>query len=204
MAFPSMLASSEERMSRKFNDMCTLPTRTAPVVETIERPIHDWVQDGWLAGFESIAKQGRPIQNAATRDELREAYEPDAGLFVNSFYTTIYQDLRTRKGRRDSKKAKLLARLFSLDTRTVDGDLWADLIEDVEAEIPFRHVEDCDLIQRDMRLMELPEAHRRAVQRFCAAWALQEQGYTLPRTIVQRISRDRQQTGLPLVLRRGR
>ncbi len=183
-----------------FNKLCTYNTQSREQ-ESVDYPLSDWVQDGWLASLEYL----QDIDDAATIDELRSSYQKNAGLVVTCFKRAMSSALRQTKGNEFTpRKKELVNSFFSLDACDQSGTPYSDLIEDMQAEIPFRQVEDIDLIYNDERLRTLTDEQRAAVQRFTVAWLLQEAGYDLPNTVSKRLSRDRKLTGLPLVLKKGR
>lgn len=140
---------------------------------------NDDTQNGWLAGLEYLLFKGQAIHSAGTKEELREKYEENAGLFVRCFLSSKIDQQRKTKA-------------LSLD------DTWDTIDEREEQTLSF--VEDHDLLQ-DPRLERLDPLQREAVAFFILVWLKHERGEKLPGHMLTKLSRYRKRVELPLVLR---
>lgn len=184
-------------MTKIFNEVCTKTSKSEPTIESLDNPFRDWIQDGWESALTTLAKR-QALPEAEDTKSLMEAYSQDAGLVV-----TCYQRARSNEYR-TKFRLDILNNILSLDKVDEDGVLYAELLEDLKAEIPYRQLEAMDAIQTDERISALPEDKRQALKRFALAWTAQQAGYELSAAVKKRISRDRTFTGLPLVLQQGR
>ncbi len=185
-------------VAKQFRQLCSGSTLQEPL-EHVEKPVNDWIQEAWL---QVLSGDVVPVLPAETPEELHEKYEPHAGYIVNCYRNRVLDTYRQQKGQKNSpRKRELMERAFSLDGFDADGTAWSELIEDVQGEIPFRRIEDVDELVSTIK--RIPPQHQNAVKRFMMAFFLQEAGYELPRSVIKRLSIDRKQTGLPLVLSRG-
>lgn len=189
----------------KFTPICTILEQTTAPVESLDKPIKDWVQEAWLACLEQLRKNGVDVQSASTVEELIEIFTPHAALIVGCYYQAIAQSHRELKGNKNSpNKQRILKETINIDGYDPEGYPWSEIIEDGEGEIPFRHAEELDMVFNDPRLSNLNEKEREAINRFAVAFFLHEAGYKLPNKVSASLKRDRKLTGFPLHIGVGR
>ena len=185
-----------------FDLICDVPSEARPKIETLANPFQDDAQDAWVRTLSAIKRRGETIDNAQTPDELRTLFDDDAGVVVQNYRNSVIDRLRREKGANNSPSKQAIAAVFSsIDQSVGSDDSWIELIEDNDAQVAFRSIE--DMSELTSYLETLPEEHRVVIKRFIYAWALQEAGYEIPRSVLRRISRDRKKVNLPLKLRRG-
>lgn len=186
-----------------YSNLCDLVDVAEPKVESITNPTQDDVQDAWLKTISALKRRGETIDNAQTQQELRELFSKDSGIVVQNYKNAIVDRLRRDQGSATSpNKQAIIAMFASIDEATANDEGWIHLIEDHQAQVAFRSIEDMSEI---VSLLErLPPDHRKIIKRFIYAWALQEAGYEIPRSVSRRISRDRKKINLPLVLKQGK
>lgn len=196
-----MISDPYERLLRVLED--------DSLEERIDKPIKDAAQDGWVRTLEARQRKGNENPNAQTVDELKDAYQDDAGLLVQA-YRHAYEDAQRKlrgHGALTPYKTQALKNMYSLDEQAGDNeeDLTNhDWIEDVSAAIAFETVELSDILTNDPRYTALDDEKREIVQRFSLAWAIQEAGLPVPNKVRKQIGRDRKKSGLPLELKLGR
>jgi hypothetical protein len=189
----------KEKTLTKFNNICRQTNEPSVMVERIDQPIKDWIQEAWLSCLEQMNKTGVTLNPDMTAEELLDTFAPYAPLIVSCYYNAVSQDHRDRRGNKNSpNKQRMLSGSISLDAFSSDGQPWADLIEDARAELPYRMIEDSDLVSNDPRVKAFTDEQKRAANRFVVAFFLSEAGYALPQVMRNRVSLDRKKTGLPL------
>ena len=184
-----------------FDRICNRLVDTRPPQENVDKPIRDLSQEALL----DYVEQRQPLPDVRTYEDFITVFGNDAPLIIKMYYARSTDWYRQRRGqtRYDSEKAKLLEDVFSLDGFDDRGEPWSEIIEDSQAELPFRHIEELDLVIGDERFLALSELQQNAVKRFIIAWFLVDNGYTLPNKVKKQIGRDRKLTGLPLFLPKG-
>lgn len=184
-----------------FERICNHLTNTRPPVENVDNPFQDFSQQALL----DYVEQRQPLPAISTYEDFVEVFGDDAPLIAKMYYSTSVDWYRNRRGqaRYSPNKSKLLEDVFSLDGFDDKGEPWSEIIEDSQAELPFRHIEELDLVVGDERFKLLPVTHQDAIKRFIVAWFLVDCGYTLPNKVLKQIGRDRKLTGLPLLLPKG-
>lgn len=188
----------------KFINICQRTDEFSPATERVDQPTRDWIQEAWVSCLEHLNKTGVEFNQDMTVSELIETFTPFAPLIVSCYYKAAAQTHRDQKGNKNSpNKQRMLSGVISIDSFTADGQPWADLIEDIRGELPYRAIEDSDLVKNDPRVKDFTDDERQAVERFIVAFFLQEAGYVLPKTIKNRLSLDRKKTGLPLQIIQG-
>lgn len=185
-----------------FDLICDVPSEARPKIETLANPFQDDAQDAWVRTLSAIKRRGETIDNAQTPDELRTLFDDNAGIVVQNYRNSVTDRLRRDKGANNSPSKQAIAAVFSsIDQSVGSDDSWIELIEDNDAQVAFRSIE--DMSELTSYLETLSEEQRVVIKRFIYAWALQEAGYDIPRSVLRRISRDRKKVNLPLKLRRG-
>lgn len=172
-----------------FEYICELSAVSDEYTDDIEQPERDDAQEGWLRALTFMRNRGIPVPEASSAKELIERFQEHAGIIVTKRNQAAIDGVRRRKGR--PKTPTAIKRTVTLD----------EAIEyaDPAAEDAYRAIEFSDEFDRKLR-----DIDPNVLQRFIAAWTLQEQGKRISPKLSAAISRDRARTGLSLELRRGR
>ena len=171
-----------------FDFLCETRSRS-DFVDDVKDPQEDHKQDAWLSYLEM---KDREVKPADTKDELRDAYQHDAGLIVKRFrYSKIDEYRKRTRGQKDT----LIVPLHDDDGNMVE-------IADDRSERAFRAIEAHDELVTFAR--QATPRQRKALKNFLQAYKLQEQGLPVPTKLQSALSRDRNDTGLALKLVNGR
>ncbi len=179
-----------------FENLCRQPERHLDIEDCDFSP-KDIAQEAILKTLEKLSEKGTPIANAGTTEEFIDTYKSDAGLFVSVHKYAEKEAFRERNGHENSprKQAYLkslihIGEMFNEDSRLQHSDKHLEQVE-------YR-----DVLNRALK--EIPPKHRADIVYFLETWHLMNEGHHVSKVALNRISRIRKRTGLPLRLPRGR
>lgn len=157
----------------------------------------DVVQDSWLQLLTTLTHRRELLPNAQTREELHEHYNQHGAMATTIYKRCQTAQIRQQKGRKNSPhKQRILQQITSLE------NLVGTQREPYEESSEMHRIE--AKIALDQEFQKLSPEQQEAVRYFLLAWNLQEEGKPVPKSMRQRIYRDRKRTGLRLELERGR
>lgn len=181
-----------------FDRLCASNRFSEQPYDDLLNPTADNVQDAWVKTLAHRKKVEGELPAASTVDELQNDYESVGGLLVTNVKRATIDNARKRQGGKES----IRRRIVSLDKAKEVNATWLETVEDEAAQRSFSQIEAKDALARFYA--NAPKSVRAAIDRFIEAWQLQEEGERIPRYLSMALSRDREETGLALELRRGR
>jgi hypothetical protein len=75
----------KEKTLTKFNNICRQTNEPSVMVERIDQPIKDWIQEAWLSCLEQMNKTGVTLNPDMTAEELLDTFAPYAPLIVSCY-----------------------------------------------------------------------------------------------------------------------
>ncbi len=179
-----------------FESLCRTPQRDYTTEDCHFSP-KDLAQESILRGLEKLSERGSRIADAGTTTEFIDLYKDDGGLFVTIYGYAQKEAYRERFGSENAPhKQEFLRRM------TYVGEMFNEDYRLSQNDPRLNDIESREALER--LLDSVPHKHRKDILFFIGVWQTMDQGYNVSKVALNRVSRIRKKTGLPLLLPRGR